>query len=281
MKVLITGARGMVARAAIAHCSDLGDEVVALTRRELDISSREDVFRIFELHRPEAVLNCAAYTDVDGAESHEELSNAANALGPENLAVATNEFGSTLVTISTDYVFDGTKDGFYTQDDVPNPQSAYAKSKFEGELRAASANPDSIIVRSGWIYGHGGTNFLSVLPTLLAAGRHLKAIDDAFGTPTFAVDLAVRLRELATKKVSGIFHAANSGPGTSYFEFSRRMAALMGMNDELLTPVSNDELKRPAVRPRNSRLRCNKSEALGFAQMQDWEIALEQFLSEK
>ena len=269
----------MVARAAIAHCIGLGDDVVALPRQELNISDREDVLLHFGQHRPEVVLNCAAFTDVDGAESNEDAAYAANAHGPENLAAASREFGSTFVTISTDYVFDGAKDGFYTQEDSPNPQSVYALSKYEGELRTMAANPDSVIVRSGWIYGQGGTNFLSVLPTLLENGSKLKAIFDAFGTPTFAMDLATRMRELATKKAHGIFHATNAGPGTSYLEFAKCVAAFLGVNEELLTPVSNDELRRPAPRPRNSRLRCTRSEGVGLSPLQDWEKALKEFLS--
>lgn len=280
MKVLITGANGMVARASIMHCKAVGDDVVALTRRELDIANREEVFATFEMHRPETVLNCAAFTDVDGAETHKDHAYAANALGPENLAAASSEFGSKLVTISTDYVFDGTKDGFYTQEDTPNPLSVYARSKYEGELRAAAANTDSIIVRSGWIYGPGGTNFLSVLPSLLASGKPLKAIDDAYGTPTFANDLAVRLREMAVKKVSGIFHATNAGPGTSYLEFARRVSEIKGVDPALIMPISDNDLDRPAIRPRNSRLRCSRIEAIGLSPMRDWDAALQSFLSE-
>lgn len=278
MRVLITGANGMLARAAIAHCAALGDEVTALTRSELDISIRDHVFANFEKIRPQIILNCAAYTDVDGAESNEEIAYAANSQGPENLAVASQEFGATFVTVSTDYVFDGTKEGFYTQADTPNPQSVYARSKYEGELCAASANSDSILVRSGWIYGSHGTNFLSVLPRLLSEGNHMKAIDDAYGTPTYAADLAVRLRELALANATGIFHVTNSGEGASYLEFAQAVAKIGGFDEGLPTAVSNDDLKRPAARPRNSKLRCDRSESVGLAPLRDWEIALREYL---
>jgi dTDP-4-dehydrorhamnose reductase len=143
------------------------------------------------------VLNCAAYTDVDGAESNPEAARLANTLGVENLAASSKSVGSRFVTISTDYVFDGENSGFYTEEDIPNPRGVYAITKYEGEVAAARANPESVIVRSGWIYGHGGTNFLSVMHTLLGQGKKIKAIGDAYGTPTFASDLAKRLRELA------------------------------------------------------------------------------------
>jgi len=278
MKVLVTGANGMVARAAISHCESIGDEVVAFTHADLDISDREQVFRRFAELRPEIVLNCAAYTDVDGSETNEETAYSANAVGPENLAAASKEFGSEFVTISTDYVFDGAKDGFYTQDDMPDPQSVYARSKYEGELRAAAVNSGSIIVRSGWIYGKHGTNFLSVLPDLLQQGRELKTIGDAFGTPTFASDLAVRLRELAGKTESGIFHATNSGPGVSYFEFASDAAALLGKDPKLIKEISQNDLQRPAARPTNSRLKCDRSKLVGLGPLRDWKNALSEFL---
>lgn len=279
MKVLITGANGMVARAATAHYRSIGDDVVALTRQDLDIADREAVLALLENERPEAVVNCAAYTDVDGAETNIERCYAANATGPENLATAAKEFGPSFVTISTDYVFDGAKDGFYTQDDAPDPQSVYAKSKLEGEQRAAAANANSIIVRSGWIYGEHGTNFLSVMHALLAEGKNIMAIVDSFGTPTYAADLAVRLRELAEMKASGIFHATNSGAGTSYFEFATAVAEIGGFNVDLIEAVSKDSLKRPAPRPANSRLLCLRSEALGLRPMPDWRSALEGFIT--
>ncbi len=279
MKVLITGANGMVARATAAYCRSIGDEVVAMTRQELDIADLDAVMGLFETERPKIVLNCAAYTDVDGAETNVEKCYAANSAGPENLAAAAKEFSSVFVTISTDYVFDGKKGGPYTQDDVPNPQSVYAKSKLDGEARAAAANPNSIIVRTGWIYGAHGTNFLSVMHKLLSEGKNIKAISDSFGTPTYAADLAVRLRELAGLRTSGIFHVSNSGTGTSYLEFANAVVEFSGFDRSLIEMVSNDSLNRPAARPANSRLACLRSSSLGLPPMRDWLAALKEFIS--
>ncbi|MGH9945778.1 MAG: dTDP-4-dehydrorhamnose reductase [Pyrinomonadaceae bacterium] len=278
MKILITGANGMLARAAVAHCRAIGDEVIALAREELDIADRDAVFAAFENERPETVLNCAAFTDVDGAESNVEKCFSANAIGPENLALAAKEFNSILLTISTDYVFDGSKDGFYTENDKPNPLSVYSRSKFDGEKLAAAANPMSIIIRSGWIYGEHGTNFLSVMKRLLADGKHIKAITDSCGTPTFAADLAARMRELAAAKASGIFHATNRGPGASYFKFASTVAEIAGLDANLIEPISKESLNRPAARPTNSRLACARGEKLGLATMRDWKDALSAFL---
>jgi dTDP-4-dehydrorhamnose reductase len=276
MKILITGANGMVARAAIKHCREIGDDVIELTRRELDISNRDAVFEAMAIYQPEAVINCAAYTDVDGAESNPEASRNANTLGVQYLAEATKDCGARFVTISTDYVFDGANPGFYLETDQPNPRGVYAVTKFEGELAAKSANPESVIVRSGWIYGEGGTNFLSVMHNLLAEGKGIKAIGDAYGTPTFANDLAKRLREFAELGVSGIFHVTNSGEGTSYLGFAEKVCEIGGFDKGLIEPVSNADLQRPAPRPVSSKL----GSIHNFPTLPDWEDALTRFLSD-
>lgn len=281
MKVLITGANGMVARAAAEHCRQIGDEVAALTRQALDIADTEAVSAWFESHRPDAVLNCAAYTDVDGAESNQEAARLANTLGVENLAASSKSVGAQFVTISTDYVFDGENGGFYTENDVPNPRGVYAVTKYEGEVAAARVNPDSAIVRSGWIYGDGGTNFLSVMHSLLAQGKRIKAIADAYGTPTFAYDLASRLRELACMSASGIFHVTNSGEGTSYLGFAEKVCEIGGFEKNLIEPVSNNDLKRPAPRPVSSKLASVRLEEIGLDPLPDWENALAEFLSDE
>lgn len=279
MKTLITGANGMVARACVKHCESIGDEVVGFTRQQLDISNKENVFDIFTQEKPEIVLNCAAFTDVDGSETNSEICYQANSFGVENLALASKEFNSAFVTISTDYVFDGTNQGFYTQRDTPNPQGFYGKAKLDGEIRARNANARSIIVRSGWIYGAFGTNFLSVLHKLLADGKSIKAIYDSFGTPTFAKDLAIRLRELAELDLPAIYHVTNSGEGTSYSGFAEKVCEIKGFDKNLLEKVSCDDLKRPAPRPKSSKLACLFSEKFGLSPLQNWEKALAEFLS--
>jgi dTDP-4-dehydrorhamnose reductase len=279
MKILITGANGMLARAAIEYCRSIGDEVVALTRADLDISDHDEVFASIGVARPDAVLNCAAYTDVDGAETDRDSSYHANADGPENLALACKDVDAAFVTVSTDYVFDGLKTGFYTQRDTPNPQGVYAKSKREGEIRAGYAYARSIIVRSGWIFGHGGTNFLSVMDRLLAEGKPIRAIADSYGTPTFANDLAKRIREMAEADLPGTYHVTNSGNGTSYLGFAEKVCEIGGFDKALLQSTSKIDLKRAAPRPDSSKLACLLSEKLGFAALQTWDSALRVFLT--
>lgn len=278
MKILITGANGMVARATIKYCRSIGDEVVGLTRQELDIGDARHVEEIFEREQPEAVINCAAFTDVDGAEAQREASFRANAVGAGNLAAAAKNIDAAFVTISTDYVFDGANLGFYTQRDTPQPISFYGESKLEGETRARNAYARTIIVRSGWIYGEHGTNFLSVMDKLLAAGKNIKVIADAYGTPTYANDLATRLRELAALDLPGIYHVTNAGAGTSYAGFARQVAEIKGFDQNLITDVSGSDLQRPAPRPVSSKLACLFSEKFGLAPLPDWEKSLAEFL---
>jgi dTDP-4-dehydrorhamnose reductase len=279
MKVLITGAKGMVARAATAYCRSIGDEVVALSRSEMDISSYGSVNARLNDVRPDAVLNCAAYTDVDGAESGRQRSYDANVTGVENLALACKEIDSRFVTISTDYVFNGENSGFYTQRDTPDPHGVYATTKYYGEIMARNTYARSVVVRSGWIFGRGGTNFLSVVGRLLSDGKSITAISDAYGTPTFADDLARRLRELAELDLPGIYHATNAGDGTSYYGFVQKVCETGGFDEGLVRPVSMKDLKRPAPRPASSKLACLFSERFGLAPLPSWEDAVARHLS--
>jgi dTDP-4-dehydrorhamnose reductase len=278
LRVLVTGAAGMVGRAVVEYCRLSDDLVFAYDHRNLDIGDLERVTQTVKTDKPDVIINCAAWTDVDGCERDKERAFAANAYGPENLATAGHASDATLVTISTDYVFDGTKRGFYTQDDQPNPQSVYGKSKLEGEQRAIGADPRTVVVRTGFIFGPGGNNFLSTIVQRARKGEQIKAIRDAFGTPTYALDLASRLRELAVGKFSGVFHVTNEGDGVSYEEFAREALRLAGCADIELEGVTMDSLKRPAPRPQNSRLRCLYSEGLGLAPLPDWRDSLRDFV---
>jgi dTDP-4-dehydrorhamnose reductase len=184
------------------------------------------------------------------------------------------------ITISTDYVFDGGKDGFYTEDDEPNPISVYGRAKLEGERRSQEVNDRSIIVRTGFIFGPGGKNFLSTVIDRAREGDHIKAITDAYGTPTYSRDLAERLRELATLNHPGILHVANSGEGVSYAAFAREAIRCADLADRDVEGVLNESLNRPAPRPQNSRLRSIVSEKLGLLPLPDWRDALRRFAAE-
>jgi dTDP-4-dehydrorhamnose reductase len=193
------------------------------------------------------------------------------------LAHASRQIDAGLITISTDYVFDGSKDGFYTQRDQPAPKSIYGLAKLEGERRAQLAYARTIVVRTGFVFGPGGSNFLSTIMERAKRGEQLKAIGDSYGTPTYAPDLAIRLRELAAIDLPGIFHVVNAGAGVSYLEFARAALALSGNAASNLESVEMDSLDRPAPRPRNSRLRCLLSEAIGLTELPFWQDSLADF----
>lgn len=267
----------MLGRAVVEHCRAGGDEVFAHDHQSLDITRAESVGGVFEGERPGVVINCAAWTDVDGCERDPLRARTANAQGPEVLAAACRRVGAQFITISTDYVFDGTKDGFYTQRDDPRPESVYGIAKLEGERRAQAACARTSVVRSGWIFGVGGRNFLSRVFELAESGQTLKAISDAYGTPTYAAHLAARLRELAALDLPGIYHIVNGGAGASFEEFTRAALAVAGQETIEVESVAMNSLQRPAPRPRNSRLRCLLSEALGLQPLPHWQEALKEF----
>lgn len=269
----------MVGRATARHCASLGDQVLACDHAALDIADGESVAALMARERPEAVINCAAWTDVDACQFDPERAFRVNAVGPENLAAGCRQVGSVLVTISTDYVFDGAKEGFYTQRDDPNPQSVYAASKLEGERLAARTSARTVVVRTGWIFGEKGKNFLSTAVNRLLAGERLKLIRDAYGTPTYAPHLASRLRELAERDIPGIFHVVNGGDGASFEEFVRCVLPLIPHRGEQLESVAMSSLQRSAPRPVNSRLSCLLSEALGFRPLPHWQEALKDFVA--
>jgi dTDP-4-dehydrorhamnose reductase len=281
LKILITGAGGLVGRALSEHCRTEGDEVFAYDHQSLDIADPEKVDRIVAAQHPDAVINCAAWTSVDACEGDPEKTRLVNSLGPENLARASRAVDAVFVTISTDYVFDGTKnEGFYTQRDNPRPINVYGHFKLDGERRVQAEHARSIVVRAGYIFGLGGKNFLSTVVSRTRAGEKLMAINDCFGTPTYGRDLAARLRELAIGDLPGVYHVVNSGEGASFETFAREALAVANHPIDAIEIVSMDSLSRPAPRPRNTRLKCLLSPAVGLAPLRPWQEALVDFVAE-
>jgi dTDP-4-dehydrorhamnose reductase len=278
MKAIVTGAGGMVGRALVRHCTNRGAQVGALDHAALDISDAATIESVFDRERPDVLFNCAAWTDVDGCERDPNRAQLANARGPALLAAACRRHNALLVTISTDYVFDGEKDGFYTERDRPHPISVYGVTKLEGERTAQSQWARTIIIRSGYLFGTGGTNFLATCLDRLRRGERLRVINDMFGTPTYANHLAARLFDLAERDVPGIYHVANSGEGASFAQFANEAAKKANLDTSLLTEVSIDSLGLPAPRPRNSRLRCLLSETIGLSPLPDLQDALTEFI---
>ena len=277
MRVVVTGAAGMLGRAVVRRGNTRGDQVVAMDRLVLDITDGSGIQQAFDREKPDVVINCAALTDVDNCQLDPDRAHITNALGPELLAKACQPHDATLITISTDYVFDGSKQGFYTQRDQPNPRNIYGTAKLEGEHRAKDAWAKTIVVRSGYIFGVGGKNFLSTCVSRLTRGEHLRVINDMWGTPTYAEDLAARLYELAELDLPGIYHVTNSGEGASFADFAHTAAIEAGLNSSLLTTTSLESLGLPAPRPRNSRLKCILSDAIGLTPLRSWRAAVADF----
>jgi dTDP-4-dehydrorhamnose reductase len=277
--VLVTGAGGMVGRAVCQYCTSNGDLVFSYDHRRLDVGNTDRVMQTLKNDKPDVVINCAAWTDVDGCQLDRQRAFVANARGPENLANASRQINAGLVTISTDYVFKGDKEGFYTQRDQPNPESVYAASKLAGERGAQLTYARTVVVRTGFVFGPGGTNFLSTVVDRARRGEKLKAISDSYGTPTYAPDLAARLRRLAQLDLPGIFQVVNAGEGVSFEEFARAALDLGGYGSFNVESVEMESLSRPAPRPRNSRLKCLLSEAVGLAPLPFWKDSLKAFVA--
>jgi dTDP-4-dehydrorhamnose reductase len=280
LRILITGAGGLVGRALTEHCRTQGDEVFAYDHKSLDIADPEKVEAVINERRPDAVINCAAWTDVDGCESNPEKARNVNALGPQNLARSSRNVDALLITISTDYVFDGLKEDFYTQRDQPRPISVYGRAKLDGERLAQVENARTIVVRTGYIFGLGGTNFLSTVLKRASRDEKLKVISDTFGTPTYGRDLAARLRELAIIDLPGIYHVVNSGEGASFEMFTREALRLANQSSVVVESVLTDSLQRPAPRPRYSKLKCLLSPAIGLLPLRTWQEGLADFVRE-
>jgi len=281
LKILITGAGGLVGRALTEHCRTQGDEVFDYDHESLDIVDSGAVEAVVLARRPEAVINCAAWTNVDRCEGDPVKAWQANSVGPVNLARASRDVDAVFVTISTDYVFDGSKsEGFYTQRDNPNPINVYGRFKLDGERRVQAEHARSIVVRAGYIFGLGGKNFLSTVVPRVRAREEVKAISDCYGTPTYGRDLAARLRELAVKDLPGVYHVVNSGDGASFETFAREAMAVAKLSFDSIDVVSMDSIPRPAPRPRNTRLKCLLSPAIGLAPLRPWQEAVADFVAE-
>jgi len=279
VKILVAGAGGLVGRAVVTHCREQSCQVVALDHRALDISDKQKILEVFDRERPEAVVNCAAWTDVDGCEIDPDHAHNANARGPELLALACRTLTALLITISTDYVFDGEKGRFYDQRDQPNPQSIYAQTKLEGERRAQQLWARTIVIRSGYIFGESGKNFLSTFLERARRGERVRAIRDCVGTPTYAIDLARQIYKLITIDLPGIYHVVNSGGGASFESFARLAFSRAGIDQSLIESIGTDDLRRPAPRPRDSRLRCLLSPLVGLQPLPPLEDAVTRFVA--
>ncbi|NQX27048.1 dTDP-4-dehydrorhamnose reductase [Microbacteriaceae bacterium VKM Ac-2854] len=269
---LITGANGMLGTDVLTALS--GRDVRALTRAELDITDLDAVRAA--VAGATHVINCAAYTAVDAAESDEATAHAVNAVGARNLAVATAEIGASLVQPSTDYVFDGSATTPYAEDSVRGPISAYGRTKADGEVAVLEANPErGYVVRTAWLYGANGNNFAKTMVRLAGSHPTLTVVDDQRGQPTTTVDLAERIVALLDAEApGGIYHGTNSGE-TTWFGFARAVFEKAGLDPERIRPTDSASFVRPAPRPAYSVLGHNGWSRAGLPAMREWSEALD------
>lgn len=270
MRVLLTGAGGQLGHELVAAFD--GHDVVAADRRALDVTDRDAVLSVLGTGGFDAVVNAAAWTAVDACESDPERAFVANALGVRHLAEGCRRFGARLCQVSTDYVFDGTKDGPYVEWDEPNPRSVYGRSKLAGEREAG---PDATVVRTSWVCGEHGANMVKTV--LRLAGEHdtLTFVDDQHGHPTFADDLASMIARLVVDRRPGVFHVTNQG-AVSWFEFAREVLSAAGLDPERVQPIATADLQpaRPAPRPANSVLDNVALRASGIPLLDDFRVPL-------
>lgn len=273
MRWLVTGAGGMLGAEVVARLGGRGEDVTAAGRDALDVTDPAAVLAAVADH--DVVVNTAAWTDVDGAEAAPDRADAVNGEGTANVAAACAAHGSRLVHVSTDYVFDGSATSPYSEDAVTGPRSAYGRSKLAGERAVAASVPDTgTIVRTAWLYGAAGPNFVTTMARLARERNHVDVVDDQVGQPTWAADLAERIVELVVRDApAGIYHATNSGSAT-WFDLAQAVFVQLGLDPARVRPTTTDAFPRPAPRPAYSVLGHDNWARAGLAPMRTWRDAL-------
>ncbi len=281
MRLLVTGAGGMLGRAVSAAGRRLGHDVIALGRSELDIIDAADVQRIVTAAGPAAIINCAAWTDVDGAEAHERQALAVNGDGAGHVARAAAAVGARMVHVSTDYVFDGGRttgvDEPWIESDPVAPLQAYGRTKLAGEEAVARAGAEHAIVRTAWLFGAGGPNFVETMLALAAQRDEIDVVTDQVGRPTWTGHLAAALVEMAERRGdAGVFHATGEG-SCSWNEFALEIFATAGVACRV-RPTTSDRFPRPARRPAYSVLGTERDPPVTLP---PWEEGLAAYLSDR
>lgn len=283
-RVLVTGAKGQVGFELQRSLKGLA-QVIAVDREELDLSDAAAIGPALDALQPDLIVNPAAYTAVDRAESEPELAQAVNAAAPGELARWAAARGVWMIHYSTDYVFDGSKEGAWTEDDTPNPQSVYGRTKLAGEHAVRAANPQHLILRTSWVYGAHGANFLKTMLRLAAERESLSVVADQIGAPTGApliADITTRLvARIVGREAGGIapgtYHLTAAGE-TNWCDYARHVVAgalargaALRLTPEAIRPIATEDYPLPAPRPRNSRLNCRKLEAALGLQFRPWQ----------
>ena len=281
LKVLVTGCNGQLGNALKESSVNYSTITWNFAdHSEMDITDCERVHNTIEIYQPDWIINTAAYTDVDGAEFNQKLAFSVNAEGPFNLAKAAALFDAKLLHISTDYVFDGTKNEPYTETDKPNPLQIYGKSKLEGENKIKEVDVPGIILRTSWLYGHHGENFVKKIMKLSEEKEEIQVVDDQIGSPTYTNDIVEAIFELmldhSFQKME-LIHFANQG-SISWYEFATKIIFLYGKKC-ILKPISSDTVKQVARRPKFSKLDTSYFNQNYQFKIPKWDISLEKYIT--
>jgi dTDP-4-dehydrorhamnose reductase len=279
LKILITGSNGMLGRDLLPVVGER-HEAVSLTHSQADITQELEVRRAFHGVCPDVVLHTAAMTAVDDCELQPERAFKTNSEGTRNVASACAELGASMLYISTDYVFDGEKLEPYTETDPTHPVSIYGQSKLEGEAHLQRLLTSYWIVRTSWVFGPFGKNFVDAIVGKACQGAKLQVVDDQVGCPTYTEDLARKILEIVEHGGPGLYHVSNQG-ACSRFEFAQEILKQAGMDPALVVPIPTSSSDRPARRPKNSRLANNRLIEEDLALLPDWKDALRRYFERK
>lgn len=282
MKYLITGYNGQLGydiKNELLKRGVFKDDILAIDKDEMDITDREQVFNVIKDFSPDVIFHCAAWTAVDKAEDNKELVNLVNVIGTRNVVDASIEFGAKILYMSTDYVFDGTKDGIYLVDDRVNPKSVYGMTKYLGE-EEVRRNPKHFITRISWVFGINGNNFIKTMLKLSENHESLNVVADQIGSPTYTVDLARLLVDMSSTEKYGTYHATNEGY-CSWADFAEYIFKINNKDTKVNKVTTEEYLNltntKQAYRPKNSKLDKSKLDENGFDRLPSWKDATERF----
>ncbi|MCL2115088.1 MAG: dTDP-4-dehydrorhamnose reductase [Methanobrevibacter sp.] len=277
MKILITGYKGMLGLDLVNILKNENQHELILTDiEELDITNIEEVREMFKQEKPETIINVAAYTDVDGCETNRELAYNVNSLGPKNLAIAANEIGAKLLHISTDYVFPGNNIVPYTEEDKIGPQSYYGTTKLQAEEFIKKTMKNYFIVRTAWLYGINGKNFVKTMLNLAKDNHEISVVNDQRGSPTFTHDLANAICELIKTEKYGVYHVTNDNDCT-WYDFAKNIFELANITVKVKA-ITTEEYPTPAQRPKYSVLSNEKWNNSGFIPLRNYKDALSDYM---
>ncbi|MDQ1000812.1 dTDP-4-dehydrorhamnose reductase [Neobacillus niacini] len=278
MKVVVTGAGGQLGQDVLLELERKNHQAFGADRQQLDITKEEDVLAFISEVKPDVILHCAAYTNVDAAEENEEAAYQVNAAGTEYLAKAAKQIGAKMLYVSTDYVFDGSASEPYEVDEPTKPLGAYGRTKLAGEQLLQKQLDEFFIVRTAWVFGIHGNNFVKTMIRLGKERGEVGVVHDQVGSPTYTVDLARFMVELMETDKYGIYHATNSGI-CSWYEFAVEIFKQANMK-VTVNPLTTDQFPRPAARPKYSVLSKKRIEKQGLKPLRDWKEALAAYLAE-